>query len=124
MIPRLVHKHEKKMYRFLEMLPGLFVWGFILSPLWLGAFAPTLIIFYITFLTVFWAFMAIKHSIGGIIGYKRYKKELGMDWMQECKNLNFDELPEKATLPKNLAIPSIPVSLKSPPWSKGPKNIK
>ena len=99
----MVHKHEKKIYRLFEMLPGLFVWGFILSPLWLGAFAPTLIIFYITFLTVFWSFMAIKHSIGGIIGYKRYKKELGMDWMQECKNLNFDELPEKTTLPTSFA---------------------
>lgn len=103
MIARIVHKHEKLIYRLFEMLPGLLVWGFILSPLWLGAFAPRVVIFYITFLTVFWAFLALRHVYGGIVGYQKYKKELTVNWMEECEKLDFGELPDKETLPADLS---------------------
>lgn len=99
---KMVQKHEKLIYRIFEMLPGILVWGFILSPLWLGVVAPKVVIFYITFLTVFWTFLALRHTYGGFVGYKKYKKELSVDWMEECKNLNFSQLPHKDTLPSSL----------------------
>lgn len=102
MMNKLVNTHERKIYRFFEMLPGLMIWAFLLSPIWLGLIAPKIIFFYITMLTVWWASMAMRHTIGGITGYKRYKEELAIDWLKKCKELNFSELPEKETLPKNL----------------------
>ena len=102
MIAQIVDKHERKVYRFFETLPGLLVWGFLLSPIWLGIIAPKIIFFYITLLTVLWSFMAIKHTYGAIVGYKKYKKELGINWMEECNKLNFSDLPDKPTLPSGL----------------------
>ena len=102
MIARIVNKHENRIYRMLEMIPGVLVWGFILSPIWLGFVAPRLVLFYITFLTIYWAYLGGKHAVGATKGYKMYKKELGTDWMGEIKKLNYAELPDKETLPASL----------------------
>ncbi len=102
MMIKIVNKHEKKIYRFLEMLPGILVWGFLLSPIWLGLIAPKVIFFYITFITVFWAYSAMKHTIGGLTGYRRHKKELEINWYEECKKIDFEELPTKEEIPNSL----------------------
>lgn len=102
MMQKIVNKHETKIYNFLKAMPGLAIWALLLSPIWLGLLAPELFMLYITFLTVYWAYLAIKHTAGAFIGFKRYKEEIDVDWAAECKKLNFSELPHKETLPKSL----------------------
>jgi cellulose synthase/poly-beta-1,6-N-acetylglucosamine synthase-like glycosyltransferase len=102
MITYLVEKHEKKVVRILEMVPGLLTWTVILSPIWLSLIYPPAIIFLLLFLTIYWSYLAVFGTIGGFVGYKKYKREMGTDWMNELKELNFKELPDKKTLPKTL----------------------
>lgn len=102
MMTKIVDRHEKKIYRMLEMLPGILVWAFLLSPIWLGLIAPKIIFFYITFITVFWSYLALKHTFGGLEGYRRFKKEIAIDWMEECTKLNFNDLPDKEQIPSKL----------------------
>ncbi len=102
MIAQLVGKRESKVRRLLEILIGLATWSLFLSPVWLGLLAPKIMIFYITFLTVFWCYMAVRHTIGAILGYSKYKKEIIRDWADECEKLDFKTLPDKATLPPSL----------------------
>lgn len=97
-----INKHEKKIHRALEIIPGLFTWIVIFSPVWLGLIYPQALVYFLIFLTVYWCYLAIKGTIGGFLGYKKYKKELAIDWLVECKNLKFEELPDKATLPPSL----------------------
>lgn len=100
MISKLATKYDKKIYRFFEIVPGVLTWLLFLSPIWLGILAPRIIIYYISFLTIYWTYLALKHSYGIIVGYKRYQDELATDWMAKFNELDFSVLPEKSTLPK------------------------
>src|SRR3989344_8115186 len=99
MITQAIEKNDQALYRFLEILTSSIRWAILLSPIWLGLIAPKVIVFLLTFLAVFWVYLAIRHSIGMIVGYYRYKKELKIDWYEECKKLDFKTLPDKKTLP-------------------------
>lgn len=80
---------DKIFQRVLETIPGLLTWGLILSPIWLGLLYPTLAIYILTFFSVYWAYLAIKHFAGLWIGYKRHKKELTVNWggrMRKARN--------------------------------------
>ncbi|HDQ88667.1 MAG TPA: glycosyltransferase family 2 protein [candidate division WWE3 bacterium] len=46
--------------------------------------------------------MAVIHSLGMYKGYIKYKSELDTNWMEKCSSLDFQDLPEKETLPPSL----------------------
>jgi cellulose synthase/poly-beta-1,6-N-acetylglucosamine synthase-like glycosyltransferase len=102
MIAQLVEKHDKKVTRILEIIPGLLTWMVILSPLWLGILYPKAIVVMLIFLTVYWFYMALKGTIGGFRGYRKFKQEISTDWAKEVQKLDFSVLPDKATLPPSL----------------------
>lgn len=102
MIAQFVEKHDKKVQRLLEILPGFLTWSLILSPIWLGLLFPKAIIAFLIFLTVYWIYLATKGTIGGILGYRKFKKEMSTDWMTELNKLDFTTLPDKTTLPATL----------------------
>jgi hypothetical protein len=102
MLVKIVKKHENIVYRILEIIPGVVTWAFILSPIWLGLIYPNAIIYLLTFLSVYWAYLAIKSNVGVAIGYKKHKDEMGVNWWAECKKLDFAKLPDKNTLPDKL----------------------
>jgi hypothetical protein len=51
MIAHFVEKHDKKVQRFLEIVPGILTWSLILSPIWVGLLFPKAII--LNILTVY-----------------------------------------------------------------------
>jgi hypothetical protein len=102
MIKNFVEKYENKVHRFLEILPGFLTWSLLLSPVWLGLIFPQAIIFFLTFLTVFWFYLGIKFTYGAFKGFRIYQDELKVKWYEKVKELNFSKLPEKETLPDSL----------------------
>jgi cellulose synthase/poly-beta-1,6-N-acetylglucosamine synthase-like glycosyltransferase len=102
MITKIVKKYDKHIHRLLEIVPGLLTWSLILSPIWLGILYPPAVIYMLTFLTVYWTYMAIRHTAGLFIGYPKYKKEMATNWAYKCKKLDFDSLPDSATLPPSI----------------------
>jgi len=94
---------KTKLDRLLEILPGLTTWVVLTSPVWLGILAPNLVAIFLTFLSIYWVYLALVHTVGLLIGYKRYKYEIGIDWFKKCKELSFSSLPELDTLPKDLS---------------------
>ncbi len=103
MIEKFIEQNDKKIHRLLEMTPGVLTWLFMLSPLWLGLIAPQVVVWLLTFLSLYWAYLGAKFTIGLMVGYKKYRKELAVDWLEECKKLDFAQLPDKETLPASLA---------------------
>ncbi|MBI4091484.1 glycosyltransferase family 2 protein [candidate division WWE3 bacterium] len=93
---------KSKIYRIFEVVPGLLTWTVITSPIWLGLIAPNLVTIFLTFLAIYWVYLALVHSVGVAVGYDRYKRETGMDWFKKCEDLDFSTLPEKETLPNSL----------------------
>ena len=119
MVKRLIQKHEKKArqrrpasprgegspqatQRLFEITPGLLTWVVLLSPLWLGPFVPTAVAFFLTFLAMFWVYRALVHIVGVFIGYRRFKRETGINWLEKVKRL-----PEFARLKHLIVIPAV-----------------
>lgn len=103
MIEKFVLKYDKQVQRFLEVVPGILTWGFILSPVWLGLLFPPAVIYLLAFLTIYWCYLAIKQTLGLILGFPIYQRELNTKWYEECKKLDFNNLLDKDTLPTSLA---------------------
>jgi len=78
--------------RVLQFIPGFLTWSVLLSPLWLGPRYPLGIIFFITFLSFFWVYRAFVHTFGCFLGYRRYRHEIQVNWMEKLKNLNKKEV--------------------------------
>jgi hypothetical protein len=73
-------------------LVGALSWIFILIPIILAIFRlDTIFVIYIAFLVAYWFMRTIKFVIGIAVGYKRFRKELGIDWMQKIQ----EEYPEQ-----------------------------
>jgi hypothetical protein len=102
MISEFVEKHDKLVHRILEIIPGFLTWSFILSPIWLGLLFPASVIYMLSFLALYWVYLAFRHTIGLLIGYPRYVKEMKTDWLEECRKLDFSQLGDKETLPQSL----------------------
>ena len=102
MIAEFVKKHDKLVTRTLEIIPGLGTWIFITSPIWLGIFYPRAVVYITIFITIYWFYLACKGTIGSIIGYRKYKKEMSTNWVEKCNQLDFSVLPDQAHLPESL----------------------
>jgi len=82
---------------------GVLTWSLLTSPIWLGLLYPSAVVYILTFLTVYWSYMAIMHTWGLFMGYRIYREEMAMDWYLECQKLEFSLLPDKETLPPSLS---------------------
>lgn len=102
MIARLMQKHDQKVHRALEILPGLLTWGLILSPIWLSILYPPAMVYLLTFLTIYWSYMALRHTAGLPLGYSKYQREMKTNWWQKCEKVVFKDLSNPQLKPKNL----------------------
>jgi len=97
-----LEKHDRLVQRLGEIIPGLFTWAAILSPVWLGLVYPQAMVYILTFITLYWSYLAVMNTMGLVVGYPRYKKEMAEDWNKRCLELDFTDLPDKETLPPSL----------------------
>lgn len=72
--------------RFFEILPGLMTWTLILFP-FVAALAgiPEVIVFYVSFLTIYWSYRGVRFLYGLVVGYKRVQRDTSTDWMSKIK---------------------------------------
>lgn len=96
-----VEKYDKIIHRILEMTLGILTWGLLTSPIWLGIILPQAIVYLLTFFTVYWSYLALRHTIGLYKGYKKYKEEARIDWIKKFNELKYEELPDPQTLPES-----------------------
>ncbi len=101
MMKSFVEKHDNLVHRLLEMVLGILTWGLLTSPIWLGIVYPTAIVYMLTFFTVYWSYLAARHTIGLYLGYKKYQEEMLVDWRSEYDKLDYKTLPDPATLPES-----------------------
>jgi len=96
-----VERHDKIIHRLLEMTLGVLTWGLLTSPIWLGILYPQAIVYLLTFFTVYWSYLALKHTYGLYKGYTKYREESKVNWMEEFIKIRYEELPDKQTLPES-----------------------
>jgi hypothetical protein len=88
-----IEKHDRRVQRSLEIMPGAVSWFIILFPLW-GAFVlPHAVAYTVLAFNVFWFYQSFKAAGFGILGFFKIKKHEKIDWK---------ELYDRADTPKKL----------------------
>ncbi|MFS8130561.1 MAG: hypothetical protein ACMG57_01140 [Candidatus Dojkabacteria bacterium] len=93
---------DKIIQRVLEIIPGFLMWFLILLPIIGSNSIPLLIINFIIVLSVYWLFRALIVTVGGSIGYVRYRIDMGKNWLEECKKLDRSKFPNPEEVPADL----------------------
>ncbi|KKS79062.1 MAG: hypothetical protein UV54_C0043G0008 [Candidatus Beckwithbacteria bacterium GW2011_GWA2_43_10] len=79
-------KHEKRVIRFLEMMPGLISWSLIIFPLWGAFLAPTLVAYYIIAFDVYWLYRSVWTAGLALLAHFRIKAAMVFNWLDEAQS--------------------------------------
>lgn len=88
--PHLIKRH--RLWRLLEIIPGLITWLALFLPILLSFFVPALVANFIIVYTVIWLFRSVKLSVNLYRSYKLTQKALKTDWE---KMISYNDYPEK-----------------------------
>lgn len=83
-------KHDDKVERFLEILPGALTWITLTSPIWLSFTLPFAVAYLILIADIYWLFNSFKISILTYIGYKKMVFARSQNWLEKL-NKDFSE---------------------------------
>jgi hypothetical protein len=79
----------KGVRRILEMIPGVVIWFFVLSPLIFAILGwEQVFVFYISYLIIYWVYRGIKFVFGTALGVKRMERDMQTDFVKKCKVVN------------------------------------
>ncbi len=79
-------KNEKKVLRFLEIMPGFTSWSLIIFPIWGSFLVPTAVAYYIIAFDVYWLYRSMWTAVFSLLGYYRLKAAQQFDWLTEAKS--------------------------------------
>lgn len=92
-----------KYKRFFEILPGAIAWTVIITPLFLAFYAPKFLAIALLFFVTFWLIKAFFMSFRLILGYKNYKRDTKINWLDKLKKLppseNFKDIYHLVIVP-------------------------
>lgn len=78
-------KHDKKIHRALEILPGTFSWSAILILLAGGFLFPLYVAYLVIIFYVFWFYKSVNMAFFSLLTYFRIKASQVLDWRQEAE---------------------------------------
>ncbi len=101
-------KHDTKITRALEIVPGVFSWSLILFPFWGSFIIPHYVAYVVILFIIYWAYKSGTLAISALFAYFKIKAAQKYDWMSDVKKLpnwkkvyhivvipNYKEKPEK-----------------------------
>lgn len=74
-------------HRFLEMIPGGFIWLTFVGAIVLSFLAPTVAMVFIIVFDLYWLFRVVYFVFYLIFSWRAYKREIKVDWMREVRAL-------------------------------------
>ncbi|PIY18297.1 hypothetical protein CO112_02450 [Candidatus Dojkabacteria bacterium CG_4_9_14_3_um_filter_150_Dojkabacteria_WS6_41_13] len=97
-----VYNFDSPFFKIVRVIPGLITLALLLSPIWATLIGrPKIVLYYVAFLSVYWLYKTTVTSLGNIIGFRRYKRALELDWDSMIKKLDWKDLPNPEQLPKS-----------------------
>lgn len=79
-------KHETRVERLLEILPGAFTWLALTSPIWLSFTLPYAVAYLILIADVYWLLSALRIGVLILLGYKKMEFARNQDWFGKLKS--------------------------------------
>jgi cellulose synthase/poly-beta-1,6-N-acetylglucosamine synthase-like glycosyltransferase len=81
-------KHDKKIHRILEILPGFTSWNLILFPVWASFIWPTAVAYFMLMFNVFWFYKSIVFAFTTVLSHLRIKASEKLDWVKEAQGFS------------------------------------
>lgn len=82
---KLLLKYDRRVQRFLEILPGFVSWNLILFPVWGGFVWPVGVAYFILLFDVFWLYKSVTIAFFALLSHLRIKASQKMNWFREVK---------------------------------------
>lgn len=79
---------ERLLYRMLEMVPGVLLWGTFFTVIFLSFTEPSAVAILIILIDVFWLVNSLNLSIFIVLSFVRMKKARRTDWFQKLGHLD------------------------------------
>ena len=86
---------DKKIYRFLEILPGALAWGTIIGLVIFSYLEPVGSAFFIILFDIYWLILVLFLGTHLLISFRLMRKYMKVDWKEQCEKLGV----------KNILIP-------------------
>jgi cellulose synthase/poly-beta-1,6-N-acetylglucosamine synthase-like glycosyltransferase len=86
---------DRRLYRFLEILPGFLSWGTLLSLLLLSYWQPIFVAFFIIAFDVYWLLLVVFLGVHLLVAYNRLQKNIKIDWGKKCFDLGVVKIEGK-----------------------------
>lgn len=96
-----VQPHRDPLQRIFEILPGFLIWVILLSPLWAGLTIPDLAAMLLVALAVYWLYRAFLTTFGASVGLAVVHRASRQDWLEKCRELRREDLPDFENLPED-----------------------
>lgn len=84
---------DRKLYRALEMMPGVLSWLTLIILFSLSYFRPVGVAYFIIAFDVYWLLLVIFLGVHLFAAYHKLKRNLRIDWQAKCQSL--DEKPDQ-----------------------------
>lgn len=78
----MINKHTR-WYRFLEMVPGLLTWSFILFPIWGAFIVPKWVAYFVFAFLTYWLYQSFKSATLATLGYFKIKAAKAINWIDK-----------------------------------------
>ena len=85
MFRNFILKHDHKILRLLEILPGFISWNLILLPYWGIFFFPNAIAYMILFFNIYWFYQSFQIAITATLSHLRIQAAMIYDWVSDVK---------------------------------------
>ncbi|MCL4382851.1 glycosyltransferase family 2 protein [Patescibacteria group bacterium] len=76
-------KHEKKIHRLLEILPGFVSYNVILFPYWGTFYFPVVVAYFVLGYNIYWFYQSFQIAITGILSHLRTQASMRYDWKKD-----------------------------------------
>jgi hypothetical protein len=78
-------KHDKLVYRLLEILPGFVSWNLILLPYWGIFIIPNFVAYAILAYNIYWFYQSFQIAFTGMISHMRIQASMRFDWLRDLQ---------------------------------------
>ncbi len=90
---------DRRLYRFLEIVPGAFAWITLVGVLLLSNFAPFIAAYFIIAFAIYWVLKTAFLSYHLRYNWKRLRHHLSLDWSKLVERFTYDHIYHLIILP-------------------------
>lgn len=102
--PKTTNPRERKIQRFLEIIPGTLTWLTLLGMVILSFFAPFFVAYFIIVFDIYWILRTIFVAYYSVEGYRRLREGRKIDWWERCQNIGNPTVYAKAIRERLVAL--------------------